>query len=58
MVLLRNSGLVCYLFGEFAGCIIYADDFIRLSGSVRQSQLMLHKCTNYAECNELSFNNM
>ena len=40
------------------GCIMYADDLILLYGSVRQLQLMLDICTNYAECNELSFNNL
>jgi len=58
IVLLRNSGLGCYFFGEFAGCLMYADDVILLSGSVRQLQLMLDICTNYAESNELSFNNL
>ena len=44
------------MFSEFIGCIFYADDIILLSASVRQLQMMLDICTQFANENCLTFN--
>ena len=44
IVKLRHTGYGCNLCGQFVGCILYADDFIILSASVRGLQNMLHCC--------------
>ena len=41
---LRASGLGCYIFGMFVGCIMYVDDIILLSGSLNDLQSMLSTC--------------
>ena len=43
----------CYLFGEYTGCIPYADDIV----CVKQLQVMLSICSQYALDNKLTFNN-
>ena len=54
---MANSGLGCYVFGEYTGCILYADDVVLLSASVRQLQVMPLICSQYALDNDLIFNN-
>ena len=39
---LRASGLGCYIFDIFLGCIMYADDIILLSGSLNDLQSIIH----------------
>ena len=57
IIRLENSRLGCDVFGEYTGCIVYADDNALLSASVRQLQVMLLICSHYALDNELIFNN-
>ena len=55
--ILEKSGMGCHMLHEFMGCVLYADDIILLSGSVRQLQLMLNLCNIYAIDCCLTFNN-
>jgi hypothetical protein len=55
-MLLRESDMGCYLFAEFAGCVLYADDIILLSAFVRQLQVILDICSQYANDICLTFN--
>jgi len=41
---LQKAGLGCELYGKYIGCIVYAHDFILLSGSVVKLQKMLDIC--------------
>jgi len=53
---LRASGLGCYIFDIFMGCIMYADDIILLSGSLNDLQSMLSVCENVSSQLLLKFN--
>jgi len=53
---LRASGLGCYIFDMFVGCIMYADDIILLSGSLNDLQSMLNVCDNVSSQRLLKFN--
>jgi len=53
---LRASGLGCYIFDMFVGCIMYADDIILLSGSLNDLQSMLNVCDNVSSQLLLKFN--
>ena len=57
IIRLKNSRLGYYVFGEYTGCILYGDDIVLLSAFVRQLQVMLSICSQYALDNELIFNN-
>ena len=41
---LQHSKLGCELYGEYIGCLVYADDIILLSASVVTLQKMLSVC--------------
>ena len=41
---LQHSKLGCELYGEYIGCLVYADDIILLSASVVMLQKMLSVC--------------
>ena len=53
---LEASGLRCYFQGIFAGCVLYADDIMLMSGSIRKLQLMLNICFSFANEFGLIFN--
>jgi len=53
---LKRSGHGCRLFGEFYGCIVYADDIMLLSHSLNAMQLMLKICDDFAIDYDLKFN--
>jgi len=53
---LRASGLGCYIFDMFVGCIMYADDIILLSGSLNDLQSMLNVYDNVSSQLLLKFN--
>ena len=55
---LRAIGFGCYLFGEYVGCILHSNDIILLPTSVKQLYAMLDKFTQYANDNQLMFNNL
>ena len=55
ITMLRESGMGCFLFGAYAGCVYYVDDIILLSASLKQLQII---CTSYADDNDLLFNNL
>jgi hypothetical protein len=44
------------MFDIFCGCIFFADDILLLSGSLRQLQMMLDICVNFANDNDIKFN--
>jgi hypothetical protein len=56
IIKLEESGLGCYLHGVYAGCILYADDILLLSGSLIKLQLMLDLCYSFGYDNDLTFN--
>ena len=51
---LRDKG--CYICNQFAGCILFADDILLLSGSVIQLEKMLDICYDYGINMDISFN--
>ena len=53
---LDNEGLGCYFGDMWLGALMYADDLILISGSVKQLQHMLDKCTNFGGKMDLTFN--
>jgi len=53
---LRKLNCGCHLNGVFVGCLLYADDIILLSPSVRGLQMMLDTCHDIARYVSLSFN--
>jgi hypothetical protein len=56
IVKLRNSGNGCYISDIFCGCILFADDILLLSASLRKLQLMLDICVEFATNNDMKFN--
>lgn len=52
---LRPSGVGCYIFHMFIGCIMYADDIILLSGSLNDLQSMFTVCDNVSSQLMLKF---
>ncbi len=54
--MMEDSGCGCHMHGLFAGCILYADDVLLISGSVLKLQKMLDLCLEYANTHELVFN--
>ena len=56
--LLRNSGNGCFVNTTFVGCIMYADDLLLLSPSLRrmQSMLGLNICTRFGMSRNIVFN--
>ena len=53
---LRNSGVGCYIFYAFIGCIFFADDMLLLSGSILHLQILLNICVDYGLDFDLTFN--
>jgi len=53
---LKASYYGCYVYGQFFGCIMYADDLLLLSASVTGLQQMLHICHSFAQVNDIVFN--
>ena len=53
---LEASGLGCYFQGIFAGCVLYADDVMLMSASLRKLQLMPNICFRFANELCLTFN--
>ena len=52
---LRNSGYGCEIGSEYCGVINYADDIVRISGSLVKMQFMLDICYNYG-CQHIGYN--
>jgi len=53
---LRQSGYGIYVDSLFAGCILYADDVVLLSGSFHGLQKMLDICSQYGVQFDIRFN--
>ena len=53
---LEASGLGCYFQRIFAGCVLYADGVMLMSGSLRKLKLMLNICFSFANEFGLTFN--
>ena len=51
---LRNKG--CYIRNQFAGCILFADDLLLLSGSLIQLETLLVICYEYGIEIDISIN--
>ena len=45
----RKAGYGCNLYGEFFGCLLFADDIMIISHSVSALQRMLQICSEFAE---------
>jgi hypothetical protein len=56
IIKLENSGFGCNLRGIYAGCVLYADDILLISGSIVKLQFMLDLCYNFGYSNDLMFN--
>jgi len=54
---LRRLGLGCALYNEFYGCLLYADDILLMTHTVRAMQMMLHICDKFAHDFDSKFNN-
>ena len=53
---LRSSGIGCKLSQYYFGCLLYADDIILLSHSVKAMRSMLKICTQFAFDFDVKFN--
>jgi hypothetical protein len=53
---LRNTAVGCYFGNLFAGVVIYADDIVLLSPSVRGLRILIETTFNFAISHKLSFN--
>ena len=53
---LRNSGFGCYVFLEFVGSLLFADDILLLFSSILYLQAMLNICTDYGQEFDIKFN--
>jgi len=53
---LRNVGHGCSLQGDFYGCLLYVDDILLLTHTLRSMQMMLHMCDKFAENFDVNFN--
>jgi len=53
---LSDSGFGCYIDSQFFGCIMYVDDLIMLSPSLKGLQSMFNLCDAYAKTHFLIFN--
>jgi hypothetical protein len=53
---LRNTGVGCYFGGAFAGIVIYADDIVLLSPSVKGLRILIKATYDFANSHKLSFN--
>ena len=51
---LRDKG--CYICNQLAGCILFADNILLLSGSLVQLETMLAICYEYGIEMDISFN--
>ena len=55
IIRLLESDVVCFLLGEYAGCVFYGDDIILFSASFQQLRMMLDICTPYVDDNDLLY---
>jgi hypothetical protein len=53
---LRNTAVGCYFGSVFAGVVIYADDIVLLSPSVRGLRMLINATYDFATSHKLSFN--
>ena len=53
---LRLSGLGCHVQNLFMGCIMYADDLLLLSSSVKELQCMMDICSEISSELGITFN--
>ena len=53
---LRSNRLGCHLRNVYLGCIMYADDLLLLSSSVKELQLMLDICSTIGNDLDIKFN--
>jgi hypothetical protein len=56
IVNLKRANTGCHVYGQFMGCLLYADDIILLSPSFKGLQHMLDICHNVSSSLEFSFN--
>jgi len=56
IVQLRHLGLGCTVFGEFYGCLLYADDILLMAHSMHAMQTMLEICDRVADEFDIKFN--
>ena len=54
--LLKSEGYDCYLGNVYVGCLLFADDIMLLSASMRQLQCMFNVCYQYCFKWNLKFN--
>ena len=50
------TGNGCFVNTTFVGCIMYADDLLLLSPSLRGMQAMLDICTRFGTSHNIAFN--
>ena len=55
---LRASGLGCFISDIYCGGMFFADDILLITASLRQLQLMLDICTDFAYTTDLRFNHL
>ena len=53
---LRNSGVGCYIYYVFTGCIFFADDTLLFSGSILHLQILLNICFDFGVEFAITFN--
>ena len=53
---LRKSGVGCYIYYVFIGCIFFADDRLLLSGSILHLQILLNICFDFGVEFDITFN--
>jgi len=56
IIQLRRLGLDCSSYAEFFGCLLYADDILLMSHTVRSVQMMLHIFYEFADHFDVEFN--
>ena len=53
---LRLSGIGCYLYFDFVGCLLFADDILLLLQSILHIQFVLDICAHYGIDHDINFN--
>ena len=56
ILLLSEQGIGCYLYGQFVGAFIYADDVTLLAPTSTALNAMLETCSNFESDFDLQFN--
>jgi len=56
ITVLKNVGHGCSLQGDFYRCLLYADDVLLLTHTLRSMQTMRHICDKFAENFDIKFN--